>query len=113
MTRIGEYGRSAPLIERGRNRMAQHRDCRLGAARPRFVLARQISPLFYWRCGVWCCLAGTKRVCGEPGSATSPSACHRHGPVVGSIAQHSRPGHPEPVQSEARPKSVSVNVGSH
>ena len=32
MSRIGDHAKSAPLIERVRNQMAQHRDCRLGAA---------------------------------------------------------------------------------
>ena len=51
MTRVGVHAKSAPLIERGRNQMAQHRNFRLGAARSRLPPVRQIPPLFSWRCG--------------------------------------------------------------
>jgi len=50
MTRIGDHAKSAPLIERGRDRIAQRWDCGLGAARPRIPPVRQISPLFSWGC---------------------------------------------------------------
>ena len=46
MTRIGDHAKSAPLIERGRNRMAQHWDCRLGGVRSRSPPVPQIFPLF-------------------------------------------------------------------
>ena len=97
MTRIGEHAKSAALIERGRSLMAQCRDCRLDAARPRLPPVRQTSPLFSWRCVASRCLAETSRVCDERRWDTSPSACRRHSPAVGSTVRRSQHGHPEPV----------------
>ena len=105
MTRIGDHAKSAALIERGRSRMAQCQDYRLDAAKPRLPPVRQTSPLFSWRCAASRCLAETRRVCDEWRWDTSPSACRRHSPAVGSRVRRPQHGHPEAVQSEARPQS--------